>query len=190
MTPYLILFAMVVFIAICVVCIHNSIIQRFNRVKQAWEDVLVSERQKLKILPQLQELLKGHKSFEQSILNDVTKLRTAIDSLTQSRQFATAELAGVHEASKQLTTGLRATFEAYPDLKSSQLYSQVMSEISEQEDNVGAAIRIYNSNVQAHNTAIQIFPNSLINSIFTRKKAIDGFTDSAASASIEYTPKF
>ncbi|NOI31801.1 LemA family protein [Vibrio coralliilyticus] len=185
MTTILVILAVV---ALFVIIINNSIIQRFNRVKQSWEDVLVSERQKLRILPRLDNLLKEHKTFEEAILKDVTKLRSAINKLNDAKEFDTESLADVQAASKRLAGGINATFEAYPELKSSQLFSQVMSEITEQEENVGASIRIFNSNVQAHNTGIEVFPNNLVNQVITRKERINGFTDTDASKEIEYTP--
>lgn len=185
MTTTLVILAV---IALFVIITNNSIIQRFNRVKQSWEDVLVCERQKLRILPRLDGLLKEHKNFEESILTEVTKLRSAIDKLNDAKEFDTESLADVQAASKRLTGGINATFEAYPELKSSQLFSQVMSEITEQEENVGASIRIFNSNVQDHNTGIEVFPNNLVNQVVTRKKSIDGFADSNLSNEFEYKP--
>lgn len=96
----------------------------------------------------------------------------------------------VRSATHSLTGGLTATFEAYPELKATDIYSSLMQEISEQEENVGAAIRIYNSNVQHFNTGIQVFPNNLVNAILTRKKYIKEFFDSKAASAFEYKPNF
>lgn len=180
----------VIVLALFFVFINNAIIERFNRVKQSWEDVLVSERQKLRVLPRLDELLKEHENFEESILTEVTKLRSAIVQLNNANTFDTDSLAKVQDISKRLTGGINATFEAYPELKSSQLFSQVMSEITEQEENVGASIRIFNSNVQAHNTGIEVFPNNLVNQMITKKDPINGFTDTEAAKQVEYSPGF
>ncbi len=60
--------------------------------------------------------------------------------------------------------------ENYPDLKASQLYNNLMSEISEQQENIGAApIRIFNQNVEDFNNGIEVFPNSLINGWFKQE---------------------
>ncbi|GIA99724.1 TPA: LemA family protein [Vibrio cholerae] len=65
-----------------------------------------------------------------------------------------------------------------------------MSEIADQEENVGASIRIYNSNVKAHNTGIEVFPNNFVNSKITKKKLVNEFSDSSALNSFEYKPDF
>ncbi|MEB5526693.1 LemA family protein [Vibrio cholerae] len=173
-----------------IVIIHNGIINRYNRVKQAWSDVVATERQKLNILPKLEELLQGHNVYEKSLLTEVTQLRSALVKLSQSDEVDTKLLTEVRDLSGKFSNGIKATFEAYPDLKASSLYSKLMSEIADQEENVGASIRIYNSNVKAHNTGIEVFPNNFVNSKITKKKLVNEFSDSTASASFEYKPNF
>lgn len=175
------------FIALVVIIIHNAIISRNNLVKQAWSDVLASQRQKLKVIPKITELLKEHQGFETSVLTEVTKLRSAIDKLS-SNEIDTHKLGDVETISKRISGGITATFEAYPDLKTTELYKGVMSEISELEDNIAASIRIFNSNVARFNTSIEIFPSSLVNSLITHKSRIDEYSDSEAAEQIEYTP--
>lgn len=63
-----------------------------------------------------------------------------------------------------------------------------MREVTEQQENIGAAIRIFNQNVEAFNTGIEVFPGSLINSLFAKKTRLKTFTDSEAQAGFEYSP--
>lgn len=170
-----------------VILIHNGIISRYNLVKQAWADIVVQERKKERIIPKVLDLLAEHKVFEQSLLKEVTELRSALATIKDSSDINTELLQSVHNASSSLMKGFTATFEAYPDLKSSTLYSQVMNEISEQEDNVAASIIIFNSNVQQFNTTISIFPHVLVNNTITNKSRINEFKDKAES-NFEYSP--
>jgi hypothetical protein len=57
---------------------------------------------------------------------------------------------------------LRAVAENYPDLRATENFQQLSRNLSELEDEIQASRRIYNSNVQAYNTKIQIFPNSVV----------------------------
>ena len=52
--------------------------------------------------------------------------------------------------------------ENYPDLRATENFQKLQNELTEIEDEIQAARRIYNSNVQAYNTKIQVFPNSMI----------------------------
>jgi LemA protein len=57
---------------------------------------------------------------------------------------------------------LRAIAENYPELRATENFQQLSRNLSEIEDEIQAARRIYNSNVQAYNTKIQVFPNSMV----------------------------
>ncbi|WGY47161.1 LemA family protein [Vibrio sp. ABG19] len=60
------------------------------------------------------------------------------------------------------------------------------AEISEQEENVAATIRIFNSNVALFNTSIETFPASIINSHFTKKKVVKSYENS--NIDVGFTP--
>jgi LemA protein len=57
---------------------------------------------------------------------------------------------------------LRAIAENYPELRATENFQQLSRNLSELEDEIQAARRIYNSNVQSYNTKIQVFPNSIV----------------------------
>ena len=78
----------------------------------------------------------------------------------------------------------------YPELKANELYLKMMSEIEEQNDNVSAAITIFNRNVELFNNHIQIFPNNIINTATLGKKKLRPFRDNQASQSFDYRPNF
>src|SRR5438045_4511515 len=57
---------------------------------------------------------------------------------------------------------LRAIAENYPELRATENFQQLSRNLSELEDEIQASRRIYNSNVQSYNTAIEQFPGSII----------------------------
>ncbi|MFP3480741.1 LemA family protein, partial [Burkholderia sp. SIMBA_057] len=78
--------------------------------------------------------------------------------------------------------------ENYPELKASETYQKLMREITDQQENIGAAIRIFNQNVEDFNNGIEVFPNSLVNSMLNHKEKIKTFSDSQAEEGFEYKP--
>lgn len=172
---------------IWVVMTYNAIIGRYNAVDRAWASVLTQERQKNKIIPHVEQLVEDYKLYEGSVLTEVTKLRSALDQLSSGSVNADL-LAQAEKQTNDLLMGLRVAVEAYPDLKASDTYLKVMAEISEQQEQIGAAIRIFNQNVEAFNNGIQMFPGSLVNGLLNKKSAIKAFSDSEASAGFDYKP--
>ncbi len=183
----LILSAVVAVIIILVgLGIYNNIIARHNGVQRAWSDVLVYERQKTKVLDQLQKVLADFMIFESSLLEKITGLRSAVYALPAGANGNA--LSNVETASREVMGGLHIAFEAYPDLKASEAANNMIREIAEQQENVGAAITIYNRNVELFNNAIEMFPASIVNGLFNKKTRVTPFTDTEASQGFSYTP--
>lgn len=193
MTTTLVVLAIIVLAALItvstVVSIRNGIVTSKNRVKRAWADVIAYQRRKLNVIPALEQGLKDHQAYEQGTMERVTALRGSLAGLSADA-VDVGKLQQVDAQSKSLLAGLRVTAEAYPLLKTSELYSGWMRELSETEDNVAAAITIFNETVQSFNDAIQEWPGSAVNARFNRERALETFTDSAAQAGIEYRPTF
>lgn len=157
------------------ISINNRIIANDKRVTQSWSDVITQERARGKIVEAVEKLVNEYKEFEESLLTKTTKLREAITDAKGAETGDVDKLHNIELASKELNAGLKIAVEAYPELKASNLYSQLAAEISEQEENVAAAIRLFNSNVAVFNTSIETFPASIINSKFTKKKQVNSY---------------
>lgn len=185
--PTLIIFAVIAVIVIAVILMYNGIVGRYNAVDRAWASVLTQERQKNKIIPHVEKMVEQYKLHEASVLTEVTKLRNAISELGDS-QVDASKLATAEKHTASLLQGLRVAVEAYPDLKASDTYLKVMAEISEQQEQVGAAIRIFNRNVEEFNNGIQMFPSSIVNAMFNKKQPIKAFSDAEAQAGFDYKP--
>lgn len=185
MTIYLSIFALVV--ALIVVFVYNGIVGRMNAVERAWADVMTQERQKNKIIPHLEEVVKRYQAYEESLQTKITALRTSLQRL-QAGNVDTDGLADTEQKTRHLMEALNVAVENYPELKASEAYNNLMREIAEQQDNIGAAIRIFNQNVEDFNNGIEVFPNAWINQWLNKKERIKTFTDSEAESGFEYSP--
>ena len=124
---------------------------------------------KTKILDGLQPLVEQYSSFEKGTLEKVTELRQNIMNLN-IQDADIAQLQRVENLNKELMRSLNVVIENYPELKANEIYLKMMNEIEEQNENVGAAITIYNRNVELFNNQIQIFPHNIINNMFLKRK--------------------
>ncbi|SUV30167.1 LemA family [Acinetobacter haemolyticus] len=146
----------------------------FNATKRAWAEVANFERQKVKTLEALEDTLSKYTVFEKSTLEQVTALRQQIMNLNVN-DTDIAKLQQIEKLNTDLMRSLNVVVENYPELKADTLYSKMMDDIQEQNENVGAAITIFNRNVELFNNHIQIFPNNLVNTMTLAKKAIRPF---------------
>jgi len=153
---YVVLGALVVLV-LAYILINNSLIGARNKCDEAWSGIDVQLKRRHDLIPNLVETVKGYAEHEQSTFTAVTQARA--DAMkagsVEATQEAEAKLSGA-------LTDLRAVAEQYPNLRATENFQQLSRNLSEIEDEIQASRRIYNSNVQAYNTKIQVFPNSVV----------------------------
>ena len=178
-----------VLLIVWVIMIRNNIVRYFNATKRAWAEVANFERQKVKTLESLEQTLAQYTQFEKSTLEKVTELRQQILNLNLNSADV-SQLQHIEKLNQDLMKSLNVVVENYPELKANQLYAKMMDDIQEQNENVGAAITIFNRNVEAFNNTIEVFPNNIINTMTLAKKAIRPFSDPVVNQNFDYKPNF
>jgi len=136
---------------------RNSIIGSRNRVDESWSGIDVQLKRRHDLVPNLVETVKGYATHEKETFEKVTQARA--DAMSAQGVAATAQ------AEQQLSgalAGLRAVAENYPQLRATENFQQLSRNLSQLEDEIQSARRIYNSNVQSYNTTIQQFPASIV----------------------------
>jgi LemA protein len=147
----------VVVAAIWGVAANNSFVRARNKVEEAWSGIDVQLKRRHDLVPNLVETVKGYAQHERETLTAVTTARTEALAARDPQRVAKAEA--------NLSTALGGIYvvaEQYPALRASDEFRDLQAQLSALEGDIQAARRIYNANVQAYNTRIQIFPNSLI----------------------------
>jgi LemA protein len=143
----------------------NGFVRARNQVDESWSGVDVQLKRRHDLVPNLVETVKGYAAHESGVLERVTEARAAAVAATDPEQQGRAEAS--------LTSalgGIRAVAEQYPQLRASENFQQLQAELAQIEDEIQAARRIYNANVRAFNTRIQIFPNSLLAGAYTPRR--------------------
>ncbi len=153
----LIVIGLVLVLGLIFVLTRNSMVASRNKVDESWSGIDVQLKRRHDLIPNLVETVKGYATHEQKVFEETAKARSEAMAATgvQETREAEAKLSGA-------LVGLRAVAEQYPQLRATENFQELQRSLSEIEDEIQAARRIYNSNVQAYNTKIQIFPNSII----------------------------
>src|SRR3954447_7107264 len=157
MVVALIVIGVLLLIGLTYVLIRNSIIGSRNRVDEAWSGIDVQLKRRHDLVPNLVETVKGYATHEREVFEKVTAARAEA-----TKAHTPAESAQKEGQLTQALTDLRAVAENYPELRATENFQKLQNELTEIEDEIQASRRIYNSNVQAFNTKIQVFPNSII----------------------------
>lgn len=158
-----IILAVVVLIVVFVWATYNGLVKLRVRVEEAWSDITVQLKRRADLIPNLIESVKGYAAHETKVYEEVTAARSNVVNATSQGPKAAAA------AENQFESALKSLFavaEAYPDLKASQNFQQLSTELVDTEDKIQASRRFYNGGVRDLNTKIQQFPANLIASMF------------------------
>jgi len=153
----LIVVGIIVVLGVFIWLLYNSLVHAKVRVQEAWSGIDVQLKRRSSLIPNLVETVKGYAAHERELFENVTKARSALMGATDAKSAA--------EANNQLTGALKTLFavaEAYPQLRASENFQKLQSELSDIEAKIAYARQFYNSNVMDYNTKIRVFPNVLL----------------------------
>lgn len=154
-----IVLAVVIALVLYVVSLYNRLVTLKNRVDNAWSQVTVQLKRRWDLIPNLVATVKGYAEHESKTLEAVIEARNAASHVSSGTVDQTAQAENV------LTGALRQLFalsESYPDLKANQNFTSLQDELSATEDKISYARQFYNDTVMTFNTAIEVFPASMI----------------------------
>lgn len=133
---------------------YNLLVRDRSRVAQSWSDVGVQLARRHDLIPKLVEVVKRHAGYEQSVLENVAALRAR--GMTESSPAALGHVEGALGAGLQR---LIAIAEAYPELRASASFVDLLRNLSDTENQIQFARRYYNGAVNNLNTRIATFPD-------------------------------
>lgn len=147
------------------IALYNKMRTTSNQVDNAWSGVDVELKRRYDLVPNLVETVKGYASHEKETFDAVTRARAmGIEAKSVPEQA---------EAEGFLTQALRQVFavaEAYPQLRASENFTQLQTELGQTEGRIAFARQYYNDIVLRFNNLIQIFPNVLLAGVMGFKK--------------------
>ena len=111
------------------------------------------------LIPNMVSAARAYMTYEGSILENVTALRSQWMTAAQS-----GNLDAINSATTAMESGvsnLMVTFEAYPNLQSSEVIQSLMITLEGTENRISTERMRYNEAVRDYNTAIAQFPASL-----------------------------
>ena len=165
MSPILIAIIVVVVIILIGAAMYNSLVRLNQQASEAWSDITVQLKRRYDLIPNLVNTVKGYATHEKSVFEDVTKARANALNAQGVEETAKAE-----NQFSQTMKSLFAVAEAYPDLKASQNFQELQSELTDTEDKIQASRRFYNGVVRDFNTKRKTFPTNIFASLLGFKQ--------------------
>ena len=135
---------------------RNQMVTLDEQVKSNWAQVDVVLQRRADLIPNLVETVKGFAAHEETVFGDIANARAALlGAKTPGEKIA---------ANGQLDGALGrllAISENYPQLKSNENFLRLQDELAGTENRIAVERKRYNDSIQAYNTFIRQFPNSI-----------------------------
>lgn len=141
------------------ISLYNGLVRSRMHTQEAWSQIDVQLKRRNDLIPNLIETVKGYAKFEQGTLEKVIGLRNQLMEVPAGDQQKTMQI------SDQLSAGLKSIFavgEAYPDLKASAQYKQLMEELTNTENKISYSRQLFNTATANYNMKLQSFPTNIV----------------------------
>ena len=150
----------------------NSINSSEQGVKKAWSNVETNYQRRTDLYSSVVKTVEASANFEKSTLQAVVEARAKATSINVDindekslQQFQQAQ------GNLQSSFGrLIASFEAYPDLKTTKAFQDFQAQIEGTENRINVARQDYNKAVENFNLKIVRFPTSVLASMIGKKE--------------------
>ena len=173
--------------------VNNGLVRKQVAVDGAWSNVENVYQRRADLIPNLVETVKGVANFEKSTLTAVIEARAKATQIVLSPEVVNdpAKFRRFQAAQGELSSALArllAVAESYPELKANQNFLELQSQLEGTENRIAVERRRFNETVQDYNTAVRVFPASVVASM--RGFAPKAFFEADAGAEKAPTVKF
>jgi LemA protein len=171
-TVIIIILVIVVILAIIGIGSYNGFVKSRNLIQESWRQIDVELNRRYELIPNLVETVRAYAAHERNTLEDITRLRSQAQQLSQAEgALPSQQRADVEAALSGAVRNLIVSVEAYPDLRSNQNFLELQRQLEETEDRIAAGRRFYNANVRVYNTKVESVPSNIIAGMFKFEKA-------------------
>lgn len=150
------------------IAVFNTLVQRRNRIANAFSQIDVQLKRRYDLVPNLVEVAKRYLAHEASTLEAVTRARGDAVSAAAAVRARPTDAGAVNTLAlaEQALGGslgrLMMVAESYPELKADATMHSLSEELTSTENRVGFARQAYNDEVLAYNDEVGQFPGLLV----------------------------
>lgn len=141
---------------------YNGLYGKREVVRQQWSNVDVNLQRRADLIPNLVNTVKGYTKHEESVFSEIAQARSRL----LNPQATPDEKIAANTQMDSALSRLLVITENYPDLKASEQYKNLMTQLEGTENRIGVARRDYNQVVADYNTSRGRFPGVILANMF------------------------
>ncbi len=144
-------------LALIIIIWYISVSNAFNRdiikIDEADSGIDVALTKRYDVLTKMIAICKGYAKHEKETITDTIKYR---------KGMSMEERAEANNKMTETFGKINVLAEAYPDLKASENFKTLQQSVTDVEEHLQAARRLYNSNISSYNQRVVTFPSSIV----------------------------
>lgn len=151
---------------------YNNLVTLNQDVKAKWSQVENVYQRRADLVPNLVNTVKGYAAHERETFRLVTEARAKVGQVNVKvgeGQLDPQAVQKYMQAQDGLTSALSrlmVVMEKYPDLKASDLFQNLMTQLEGTENRITVERRNFNESAQSYNTTLKQFPGNLVAAYF------------------------
>lgn len=143
---------------------YNKLTHLYNSVKEKWSQVDIYLKQRVDLIPNIVESIKGCVSFEKDTLIKITTARNSAYKASNKED----EIIANEELSNNIKK-LLVLHEDYPELKSNENFMNLQNNLRKIEDDIALSRSEYNKSVLHYKNKLDAFPSNIVGVLFKFK---------------------
>ena len=151
---------------------YNGMVSSRESVNTAWSKVESQYQRRSDLIPNLVNTVKGAANFEQETLTKVIEARSKVTQIKVDANNP-EDIARFQQAQGQVSSSLSrllAVAENYPQLKATENFKDLQSQLEGMENRITVARNDFNDSARSYNTKIKSFPANLLAGMFGFKE--------------------
>jgi LemA protein len=163
MVVVIVIGAVVLAVALFVLITYNRLVRMRLACDNSWAQIEVALKLRHDLVPNLVAAVSGYAGHERATFERTAEARGAAVAAVGSGPAAQGPVEGMLAAG---ITNLIGVAEAYPELEASENFASLQRDLSSVEERISITRRVYNDTVETLNTAVAVFPQSLVAGAF------------------------
>ncbi len=174
--------------------VYNKAVRLDETVKERWGYVQSAYQRRADVVPQLVATVKAGAANEKEILTEVTRARAGIVEYEQKlpelqNEIKSAQSPGeMQRIGKTINSAINLAFEAYPNIRSTENFATLQSQLESTENRVKVERDNYSTAVKEYNIHIRGILRGMALSVlgkkdeFEKKEEFEAITEGAENA--------
>src|SRR6478609_1399913 len=129
--------------------VYDNAVKEQENVNEAFSNVQAAYQRRADLIPSLVATVKGAAENEKGILTQVTQARAGIVGAKTPEDL---DIAG-----RKINTAINLAFEAYPQIRSTENFADLQSQLEGTENRINVARQRYNETINGYNTYVRGF---------------------------------